>query len=199
MITLRQLMNQAKESNESLLKGVVDNIPLFADYNSKIDRLMISYHGTREFDNLDESFPQSLIDFRDVCKAYVDTMLDNYAKIESMLEIDYNPLENYDRNEEFFGSETTTTTPTGTETNSLYDFPSDSDEFMERNRSVSSFNERITDVTTAYGTGDNKRYNHLHGNIGTTKTQEMYVDEMNLRRKNIMLTYLRDIIITCTE
>lgn len=122
----------------------------------------------------------------------------------------YNPIENYDKNSEIinsFGSfeknhsekprTDTTTMGAVTRTDINQVSPFDSDEFKNSDKSTSTDGEQINthaiglieskDVETSH---ENKVTEYTHGNIGTTRSQEMVTDEINLRKINIYNDYI---------
>ena len=95
----------------------------------------------------------------------------------------YNPLHNFDRNEEYTDNETgnntssNTNTVTGTTTEQTTGF--DSETFVDRGKQDISGNTSSTGNSNA-----TRQFTHtarLFGNIGVTKSQEMLKDELEVR------------------
>ena len=121
-----------------------------------------------------------------------------YNSIERIIRAeteDYNPLHNFDRNEEYNDIETETGN-----VDSKYENSGSADSSGTAENKVSAYNattyqpdniqnnENETN-TSESGSNTEKRSNkrnldhtaHLYGNIGVTKSQEMLVDELNVR------------------
>lgn len=122
---------------------------------------------------------------------------DNIDRMCKAIEADYNPIHNYDRHEEWNGTDEYTlnskikddgsieTKNNGTEENKVSAY--NEDEYQPDN-------ETLTDSTTTTETennsnrdetksGEDSKTGHLYGNIGVTTSQQMLTDEIELRRK----------------
>lgn len=196
-VTIAELIRNARDSRTTLFQHIFDDIPLFSEYNTTTDLLLLNQFGSRKICVYEDIMQTPLIIdyFRSMALSIVNQNRDNYNKIESLMEIEYNPLENYDRIEEFYGSEINTTIPKGKDISTSYEFPYDSEEFVNKIKNETSFSDdRENETKMTYGVGDEKRYNHLHGNIGTTQTNEMFENELALRRKMVAYNCICDII-----
>ena len=124
-----------------------------------------------------------------------------------VLSINYDPLENYDRREEWLdvnnrtgktdrnekatGYDTSTSSGSGNTTNQRSAF-NDSDYLPhDKSDSTSSGSNTSDSVTNAYGTinenesGTNKRTGRAHGNIGVTTNQQMLEAELEVAKWNL--------------
>lgn len=163
--------------------------------------------------------------FKALTNKFFSKNYDNFARMWTALNLDYNPIFNYDRKEDSketynsFTEETdrrtwkdeTNETPTGKETT---DITHASNEVVETQRSAdndsgyspkekvtttmapdkheTSFDNRNTQIITERknpgGTDKNEHRGHddhtahMRGNVGTTKTQDMVSDELELRK-----------------
>lgn len=120
-----------------------------------------------------------------------------WERMWSAIQTEYNPLENYDRREEWEDSQTvereaqnqTTATGETNDTNQsehfVYGF-NDNSQVKQSSDTGSGTTER-EDHTTATGTesttGNGTRTGRIHGNIGVTTSQAMLEAELNLDRK----------------
>lgn len=138
----------------------------------------------------------------------------NWQRMEAALEIEYNPLENYNRKENWTDSRSGTvsneTRSGSTSTATNIDKPDNTETVQQR-----AYNEglTITDQRTINGTNqtvstgnssenssgestENSSFTHdgnVHGNIGVTTSQQMLESEIDLRSKyNIYNIIARD-------
>ena len=104
--------------------------------------------------------------------------------------IEYNPLENYDRYEEYEGSGTsesdTSTSGSGSGSDTLTKAAANSSSYEPYDKhttSESSSSSGGTDVE--YG---DEHTSHIHGNIGVTTSQQMLESELEIAKFNIYTT-----------
>lgn len=132
---------------------------------------------------------------KNAIELWSDKWQHSLERITVALTQEYNPLHNFDRNEDYediegrvtnsrTSSESDTTSSTNSETeNKVSAFNSDS--YQPDNSS--SVNAGANSNATITGEGREsedrtlKHKAHLYGNIGVTKSQEMAIDEINLR------------------
>ena len=107
----------------------------------------------------------------------------------------YNPLHNFDRNEEYTDNETgnntssNTNTVTGTTTEQTTGFNSET--FVDRGKQDISGNTSSTGNSNA-----TRQFTHtarLFGNIGVTKSQEMLRDELEVRKTDFYKIVVEEI------
>lgn len=107
-----------------------------------------------------------------------------WGRMLDVLAEKYNPLHNFDRNEEYTDNETgnntstNSNTTTGTTTEQTTGF--DSETFVDRGKQDISGNTNYTGNTNA--TRQLTHTARLFGNIGVTKSQEMLKDELDVRK-----------------
>lgn len=113
-----------------------------------------------------------------------------FEKWVTALNIEYNPLENYDRYEEYEGSGTsesdTSTSGSGSGSDTLTKAATNSSSYEPYDKhttSESSSSSGGTDVE--YG---DEHTSHIHGNIGVTTSQQMLQSELEIAKFNIYTT-----------
>ena len=89
------------------------------------------------------------------------------------LAIDYEPLYNYDRFEEYTDTEETAGTSSGTNTRKVTGYDSD----------TLRTNDQNSDESEATGNRELEHKAHLYGNIGVTTSQQMLEAEMDVSRR----------------
>lgn len=127
----------------------------------------------------------------DAIKVWSTKWYRTFERWEKALEIDYDPLENYDRREEWTDVGTGTSTVEGTTTDSanvtteqkVSAYNSDT---MRDNveTSTGSSSESAIDNTNTSNTR-NVRTGRAHGNIGVTTSQQMLEAELTIARWNL--------------
>lgn len=137
--------------------------------------------------------------FENVIGLWCDTNLERWQKLYDTTQLDYNPIENYDRNEEWEDTSTTASSvdshDTGTGKNSAQDKQRkaafDSGAMVDSDSGENSSESESTQ--TGHSTGESSEYSthkaRLHGNIGVTTTQEMIQEERRVLEFN-MYSYL---------
>ena len=105
---------------------------------------------------------------------------DTIKRILDALELEYNPIENYDRHESITRTQDTggTVTGKGHATDDLSAFNSGA---YVKNTQAENTNE-----TQSVGNERETVKNETHGNIGVTTSQQMLSSELELRRYNIL-------------
>lgn len=131
----------------------------------------------------------------DAIKIFSDTYNRTFTKWADALNIEYSPLENYDRFEDWRDigesintiSSNTADRITNEQTITKKVSPFENNEFQNSNQdSASVINDSTgwtggrTDINT-----DNTRTGHTHGNIGVTTSQQMLEAELNISKWNI--------------
>lgn len=109
---------------------------------------------------------------------------ENFKKQWELLQLEYNPIENYDRWEDSDGEDHGTSSSNGTAEDTISAMNSGS--YQPDSKSVSSGGAKADST--------NKFHSHIHGNIGVTTTQEMIMAERRLLEFNIY-AYIADMYI----
>ena len=118
-----------------------------------------------------------------VVDMFVIKFKNKYTRYMQIFETTYSPIENYDRYEELLkeydesGENATdnTTTNTGTQTNVSKIEGFNSTGFDDSDQNIRTDNlSNVLDSDTSYGKeGSETNTNHIHGNIGVTKNEDM--------------------------
>ena len=133
--------------------------------------------------------------FRNMVGVWSEKWARTFLKWSEALDIDYNPLENYDRQEEWTEEEKATNTLNGTITGNTKDNGTNQQDVSAYNdtgfepsnkNTISTSTDSIsTSNSTNSGTRSNKRTGRTHGNIGVTSSQEMLVREIEVAKFSI--------------
>ena len=106
-----------------------------------------------------------------------------FEKWVTALNIEYNPIENYDRTEEWHdnGKSTGTINTSQNDTVNTNTSAYDSSAYVPDAQSVSNGSSN----STSNGTNTNDRTGRAHGNIGVTTSQQMLESELDIAKWNI--------------
>lgn len=110
---------------------------------------------------------------RDMIGVWCSKMAPTFARWVKTLAIDYEPLYNYDRYEEYTDQEATKGASDGTTTRKVTGYDSD----------ALRTNDQTSDSTSATGDRLLDHKAHLYGNIGVTTSQQMLEAEMDISRR----------------
>ena len=118
-----------------------------------------------------------------------------FTKWMEALAIDYNPLENYDRQETWSdsGSGTTNTTSqssgttggSGTNTNDVSAYDSTGYSPHDKSTTNTSSNTSATGAGSSTASNSSRHDGRVHGNIGVTTSQQMLQSELDIARFNV--------------
>lgn len=133
--------------------------------------------------------------FRNMVGVWSEKWNRTFLKWSEALDIDYNPLENYDRQEEWTECEKISNNTTATSKGVVGDNATNQQDvsafndtgFDPSNRSTITSNT-ITDTNgsnSVDGTRSNKRSGRAHGNIGVTTSQQMLQSELDVAKFSI--------------
>ena len=144
--------------------------------------------------------------------SYNKLMASNLKSQLDVMKATYNPIENYDSNEEsttttgakeenFNKGTNTDTTEVGqgqiTTKNDVTSYESDT--FAEANKVTTDESARTTTTTMGERTDIRTEKEHIdtfkkriHGNIGVTTSQQMIESELELRKRNVITEYLTE-------
>lgn len=189
-ITMLGLETYLNTNNQSLFDDIV--IPESIDKDTLVNSILLE---SAEFEVLysNPSFMHQAI------QLWFRKWNRTFAKWMEVLELKYNPLDNYDRTEEWSDKSGTTATGTvsdeshgttnerGSSNNNVSAY--DSDTFEPSENSSSSSNASVdnkTDTTTA-STADTSSIHtgRIHGNIGVMSTQELLTRELEVDKFNV--------------
>lgn len=137
--------------------------------------------------------------FENVIGLWCDTNIDRWQKIYDTTQLDYNPIENYDRQEEWEDNSKTASTvdshDTGTGKNSAKDTQRkaafDAGSMVDSDSGENSSESESTQTGHSAGesTEQSTHKARIHGNIGVTTSQQMIEEERKVLEFN-MYSYL---------
>lgn len=182
-ITLIGLNNYCVAHGYSLFDQVL--IPVGIDRDMLIHSILLR---AGEFEVL---YPNP--DFmQDVINSLFKRWYRTFSKWEQALNIEYDPLSNYDRKEEWTDNSKadTTTDSTSNGGNTLKVSSYDSDAMHDKEMSLGNNKSNIVSKSSA----DNKRTGRAYGNIGVTTSQQMLDAELSIARFNLY-NQIADIIV----
>lgn len=133
----------------------------------------------------DPEFMQTMINI------WSNKWFDTFKKWAIALNKEYNPIENYDRNEESNRKNTgdVTTHNDGTTEDKVSAYNSDT--YRENGKVITDADSKVTNDLNEHFTS------RIHGNIGVTTSQQMLESEINLRLNNNIYNMISDIF--CRE
>ncbi len=155
-----------------------------------------------ELGQLEALYPNSEV-FKRILKAWSNTRLTEWQRVETALTAEYNPIHNFDRNEDYTDTNTEKETGTSNSTSSTESTANGTNENTESETAFNteSFKNRTknagTDTATSNASATNKSDNtvtretnvkhtaHLYGNIGVTTSQQMIDEELAMRRGDL--------------
>lgn len=189
-ITLIGMQSFMKAYNKDLFELLT--LPAGIDKETLVDNILIK---SSEFEVL-YSDPELL---HDIIGVFSKKWERTFSKWYEALNIEYNPLENYDRNEDWNENGTTSNNTSNnaesymndsgssTSTNKVSAYNSNSFQNDSENMGVNSSN---TNSNTAFtgnenGSNSNIRKGHVHGNIGVTTSQQMLQSELDIALWNL--------------
>lgn len=162
-----------------------------------------------ELGQLEALYPNAEV-FKRILKAWSNTRLTEWQRVETALTAEYNPIHNFDRNEDY--SDTNTEKETG-KSNSTSSTESNANGTNENTESETAFNTESfknrtknagTDTASSTASATNESNNtvtretkvqhtaHLYGNIGVTTSQQMINEELAMRRGDLESYIIED-------
>lgn len=155
-----------------------------------------------ELGQLEALYPNAEV-FKRILKAWSNTRLTEWQRVETALTAEYNPIHNFDRKEDYTDTNTEKETGTSNSTSSTESTANGTNESTESETAFNteSFKNRTknagTDTATSNASATNKSDNtvtretnvkhtaHLYGNIGVTTSQQMITEELTMRRSDL--------------
>lgn len=179
MITLHGMM----EYDKDLFTDVV--LPQDLDKDVLVNKLDWSCGDMYCYYQIPSRFKERMVQWFNI------EMYPNFKKMTDVLNAEYNPIHNYDRNEEWIDNNkttndldsTTTVNSHGNTTNDVSAYDSATYSPQDYSESEEHGGTTIDSLSTIQSNGGHK--GHLYGNIGVTTTQQMIEAELNLRKMNI--------------
>lgn len=114
-----------------------------------------------------------------------------FQKWYDALELEYNPIENYDRHEDWTDTDNRQTDSTSSDESQAKSQTDtsvntyDSEEMHPDGRSISSQNSSSGGKDSTTDSGTSAHTGHTHGNIGVTTSQQMLEAELDLQEWNL--------------
>ena len=112
--------------------------------------------------------------------------VEKWTKLEATQHYEYNPIENYDRNEEWSDNATATGTGTtkgkntGLNENRMEVWGYNSTTSVPQNIATANNTDSVENTNTANSEQTGTHTGHIHGNIGVTTTQQMIAEERKI-------------------
>ena len=170
----------------------------FLKLPEKIDKVTVKNSILMELGEYEPLWSDPLF-FRNMVSVWSKKWQRTFDRWINALSIDYNPLENYDRIEEWTDEEketsllkgtitgSTTTVENGTNRNDVSAFNDADFQPNERNTIESNVqdNSNSTSNSNTDTTRKNNRIGRAHGNIGVTTSQQMLESELDIAKFNI--------------
>lgn len=174
------------------------DVPEGVDKDKLVDNILLEA-GERSVIYSDPDFLKNAIGI------WSNTYQETFARWIRALSIEYDPLENYDRREEWTDdsthsgstqtnttdSQTTGQTSSGTETGSRVAYPDNAWHDTEKTIDSGSLSVNVSGTGSGTGTESatdtSEHEGRIHGNIGVTTSQQMLQSELDLGYWNIIV------------
>lgn len=155
-----------------------------------------------ELGQLEALYPNAEV-FKRILKAWSNTRLPEWQRVETALTAEYNPIHNFDRNEDYTDTNTEKETGNSNSTSSTESKANGTNENTEsetafntesfKNRTKNAGTDTASSTASATNKSDNtvtretnvKHTAHLYGNIGVTTSQQMINEELSMRRGDL--------------
>ena len=155
-----------------------------------------------ELGQLEALYPNAEV-FKRILKAWSNTRLPEWKRVEAALTAEYNPIHNFDRNEDYTDTNTEKETGTSNSTSNTERTANGTNESTEsetafntesfKNRTKNAGTDTANSTASATNNSNNtvtretsvKHTAHLYGNIGVTTTQQMMREELDIRRNDL--------------
>ena len=181
-ITTIGFYNWMQSQNDDLFSKM--NLPVGIDKDTLIDNILLR---AGEF----EVVYANPFFFQNAIGVWSDKHNRTFEKWVNALSLEYNPIENYDRMEEWedksngnsIGETKGTTSLNSINENRVSAFDSDLYQPDSYNSNTSNGNDESNTKTNSIN--NNKHVGRVHGNIGVTTTQQMLESELSLAAWNV--------------
>lgn len=155
-----------------------------------------------ELGQLEALYPNAEV-FKRILKAWSNTRLPEWQRVDTALTAEYNPIHNFDRNEDYTDTNTEKETGNSNSTSSTESKANGTNENTEsetafntesfKNRTKNAGTDTASSTASATNKSDNtvtretnvKHTAHLYGNIGVTTSQQMINEELAMRRGDL--------------
>ena len=166
----------------------------FLKFPEKVDKVVIENSILMDLGEYEPLWGDPLF-FRNMVGVWSEKWARTFLKWSEALDIDYNPLENYDREEEWTeeekasnvlkGTITGITSDSGTNQQDVSAYNDTGFEPSNKNTINTSTNTTSTSDSTNSDTKNNTRKGRAHGNIGVTTSQQMLEAELDVAKFSI--------------
>lgn len=181
-ITTIGFFNWMQSQNDDLFSKM--NLPVGIEKDTLIDNILLR---AGEFEVL---YSNPFV-YQSAIGVWSDKHKRTFEKWVNALSMEYNPIENYDRKEEWedksngnsIGETKGTTSLNSINENKVSAFDSDLYQPDSHNSSKSNGNDESNTRTNSINNA--KHVGHVHGNIGVTTTQQMLESELSLAEWNV--------------
>lgn len=133
--------------------------------------------------------------FRNMVGVWSEKWAMTFQKWSDVLNLEYNPIENYDRQEEWTDKEKNDNTSTGSNTGNVEDHATNQQDvsafndtgFDPSNRSTITSGTITSNTANSSSaeTKDSRRSGRVHGNIGVTTSQRMVIEQTEVAQLSV--------------
>ena len=181
-ITTIGFFNWMQSQNDDLFLKM--NLPVGIDKDTLIDNILLR---AGEFEVL---YSNPFV-YQNAIGVWSDKHKRTFEKWVNALSMEYNPIENYDRKEEWedksngnsIGETKGTTSLNSINENKVSAFDSDLYQPDSYNSNTSNSSDKSNTKTNSIN--NSEHVGHVHGNIGVTTTQQMLESELSLAEWNV--------------
>lgn len=181
--------------NPDILEPLVQNVP------TGIDTLQLQYDIFAECAELEILFPNVEV-FKHILGAWAGGKKYKWEKLYQTMTLEYNPINNYDRKEEWNdtntnehsnkNTSTTTTATMGTVEQKVSAFNANTYQPDNIATNNGNGNQQAENTDTGTGKNETKRQGRAYGNIGVTTTQQMLEQERQVSNFDIYSVIVND-------
>lgn len=146
--------------------------------DTEVRELLLNYYLTQDMAYPDEALMVIKLQNK------ANLISEYWNKLYELKQIEYKPIENYDRYEDIVENGKSSGNSSGSSVTNSYEYPMESPLKKQVASSDSSNNANSS------GNSENITKAHMHGNIGVTTSQQMLESEINLQKQLSMLKEL---------
>lgn len=172
-------------------KTIFDLMKIPAD----VDRAKLVSNILFECADLEVLYPDTAL-IKNLIGIWSDTLVDIWERFSKTVNLEYDPLENYDRREEWMdsasGNSSQNSTASGNDSNTNTEKVSafNSTGFENRAQATSTGENSTTGSTTGEAESESTHSGRVHGNIGVTTAQQMLKSEIDLLQELCVYDYI---------
>lgn len=172
-------------------KTIFDLMKIPAD----VDKTKLVNNILFECADLEVLYPDTAL-IKNLIGIWSDTLVDIWERFNKTVNLEYDPLENYDRREEWTdnasGNSSQNSTASGNDSNTNTEKVSafNSTGFENRAQATSTGENSTTGSTTGEAESESTHTGRVHGNIGVTTAQQMLKSEIDLLPELCVYDYI---------